>query len=176
MNASGSPEAEHQAYLCLGSNIDPAENLRKAVDLLRQRTHLLALSTCWETEAVGSSGPNFLNIGALIETRYGASPSGASPYGAAELKEQVLSPIENELGRVRSADKYAPRTIDLDITIFDGQILDPEIWRRVYMALIFAEMLPGLRNPESGETLGETARRLRAEHLAIPHPELAIAA
>ncbi len=166
MNASGSPETRHQAYLCLGSNIEPAQNLRQAIDRLRQRTRLLALSICWETAAVGSSGPNFLNIGALVET----------PLSAAELKEQVLAPIEKELGRVRSADKYAPRTIDLDITVFDGQVLDPEIWRRVYLALIFAEMLPNLRSPESGEPLPETARRLREKDLAIPHPEFAIAA
>ena len=150
------------AYLCLGSNIQPGENLHKAIDLLRQRTRLLALSTCWESAAVGSQGPNFLNIGALV----------ATPLDAAALKEQVLSPIEKRLGRVRSADKYAPRTMDIDITVFDGQVLDAEIWRRGYLALIFAEMLPGFQNPETGESLAETARRLQANSPAIPHSEM----
>ncbi len=152
-------EPNHLAYLCLGSNIEPIENLRKAIDLLRQRTHLLEISTCWESAAIGSPGPNFLNIGALV----------ATPLDAPALKEQVLRPIEKQLGRIRSADKYAPRTMDIDIIVFDGQVQDAEIWRRVYLALIFAEMLPGLRNPATGETLAETAQRLQEQNLAVPH-------
>ncbi len=162
MNASAPPEQKHQVYLCLGSNIDPVENLRKAIDLLGEYAVLLALSTCWESAAVGSKGPNFLNIGALVST----------PFDSNELREQVLRPIEKRLGRVRSADKYAPRTMDIDIVVFDGQVRDPEIWRRVYLALIFAEMLPDLRQPDSGETLEEIAQRLRASSMAISHPEL----
>jgi len=162
LNASTLPDSLHRAYLCLGSNINPAENLRKAVDLLGKRTQLLALSTCWESAAVGSDGPNFLNIGALV----------AMSLDAIGLKEQVLAPIENDLGRVRSADKYAPRTMDIDIILFDGLVLDPEIWRRVYVALIFAEMIPGLKHPDSGETLAEIAQRLRGKAIATPHPEL----
>ena len=162
MNASAPPEPDHQAYLCLGSNISPVENLLKAIDLLCQRAQLQALSTCWESAAVGSDGPNFFNIGALVVT----------PLDAANLKEQVLAPIENQLGRVRSADKYAPRTMDIDIVIFDGQVLDAEIWQRVYLALIFAEMTPGLMNPDSGETLARIAQRLMGTGTAVPHPEL----
>lgn len=73
---------------------------------------------------------------------------------------------------MRTADKYAPRTIDLDLTLFDEQVLDDELWRRVYMALIFSELLPDLRNPLTGETLVETAQRLRGQHLALAHPEI----
>ncbi len=162
MNTSADQTTDHQAGICLGSNIHPEENIRQAIHLLRQRTRLLALSTCWETAAVGSSGPNFLNIGACI----------ATPLDAASLKEQVLAPIEKQLGRVRTADKNAPRTIDLDITIFDGQVLDTELWRRVYLAIIFAELSPGLINPETGETLKAAAARLQKSGLAISHPEL----
>jgi 2-amino-4-hydroxy-6-hydroxymethyldihydropteridine diphosphokinase len=155
----------HLAYLCLGSNIQPVDNMRKAICLLGERTRLLALSTCWESPAVGSSGPNFMNLGALVRT----------PLNAPGLKEQILASIENELGRVRSADKYAPRTMDIDIVIFDGQVLDSEIWRRVYLALIFAEMLPDLRHPDTGETLAESAGRLPDKDKAVPHPELVFA-
>lgn len=162
MNASAPPENDHQAYLCLGSNIQSEENLRKAVKLLYQQTQLLAISTCWESAAVGSSGPDFLNLGVLART----------PLDAASLKNQVLAPIEAQLGRVRSADKYAPRTMDIDIVVFDGQVLDSEIWRRNYLALIFAEMLPDLRSPDTGETLAEIARRPAVRQNAIPHPEM----
>jgi 2-amino-4-hydroxy-6-hydroxymethyldihydropteridine diphosphokinase len=164
------PEAqpgEHIAYLSLGSNINPVENLKKAVALLRRRTRVLAVSTCWETEAVVSQPaqvkwPNFYNLGACV----------ATSWDAEALKTQVLRPIEQELGRVRGADKYAPRPIDLDIVVFDGQVIDAEIWERLYLALIFAEMLPGLRNPETGETPKDTAARLGPGRVAIPRPEI----
>ena len=167
MNGSEEVEHLHRAYLCLGSNIQPEHNIREAVRLLRERARVTKLSTCWETEAVRGastlpSAPNFLNIAALVETPL---PPGA-------LKEQLLDPIERELGRVRTADKYAPRTIDLDITLFDEQVLDPEIWRRVYLATIMSELLPELRHPESGERLEDLAHRLRESSPAIPRPEI----
>lgn len=161
-------QGEHIAYLSLGSNIDPVEHLRQAVGLLRERARLLALSTCWESEAVVAGQatqvkwPNFYNLGACI----------ATPLDQETLKMQVLRPIEHELGRVRGADKYAPRTIDLDIVVFDGQVVDAEIWRRLYLALIFAEMLPDLRNPDTGETSGQAATRLSPGKMAVRHPEI----
>jgi 2-amino-4-hydroxy-6-hydroxymethyldihydropteridine diphosphokinase len=162
LSAISPDESIHQAYLCLGSNINPAENMRRAVDLLQKRTQIQAISTCWETEAVGSPGPNFLNLGVKIQT----------PHPPQFLKEQVLLRIENELGRVRGADKYASRTIDLDISLFDGVILDPDLWKRVYLALIFAELAPGLSHPQTGESIDQCARRLLAACPATPHPEL----
>lgn len=170
MSASASPEALHNAYLCLGSNIHPAENLVKAVALLREYVPLRAFSTCWETEAVPAENspgrepqPNFLNAAVCVSTS----------LAPAELKTRVLAPIEQALGRVRTADKYAPRTIDLDITLYDRQVIDPDLWKRDYMLLIFSELLPDLTNPDTGETLREAAsRRLPAMRLAIPHPEI----
>ena len=44
-----------------------------------------------------------------------------------DLKKLVLHPIENKLGRVRTRDKYLPRTIDLDIIIFDSEVVDPNL-------------------------------------------------
>lgn len=162
MSAFEQAEVQHQAYLCLGSNIHPEENLRKAIELLRARTRVLALSNCWESEAIGANGPNFLNIGASILT----------PLDPEALKTRVLRPIENELGRVRSADKYAPRTMDLDITVFDGQVLDPELWRRAYLAVIFAELLPDLRHPETSESIEAVAERLKKGKKVVIRQEM----
>lgn len=163
MNASVNRERLHRAYLCLGSNIAPAENMRRAVNLLREQVHLLALSTCWETQAVTSAGspaaaPNFLNAAAYIET----------DLDPASLKAQVLAQIEQKLGRVRTDDKYAPRTIDLDIIIFDEQVIDAELWERPHLALPFSELLPGLRYAATGETLARVAERLRQGTAASP--------
>lgn len=58
----------------------------------------------------------------------------STPLSAEELKTQVISVIENRLGRVRTADKYAPRTIDLDIILFDEQVIDDNLWTRDFLA------------------------------------------
>jgi 2-amino-4-hydroxy-6-hydroxymethyldihydropteridine diphosphokinase len=167
LNGSVKPDPAHRAYISLGSNIRPEENLQKAVALLRRRAQLAALSVCYETLAVGSSGaagsgPHFLNMAACLIT----------PLNAAELKAQVLSPIEAQLGRVRSADKYAPRTIDLDIIVYDDRVLEPALWQQVFLALPLSELAPDLIDPDSGRTLREVAQELRGTAYAVSCPEI----
>ncbi|MBE0698215.1 MAG: 2-amino-4-hydroxy-6-hydroxymethyldihydropteridine diphosphokinase [Anaerolineaceae bacterium] len=153
MNDSTRPEESHLAYLSIGSNIHPQQNVARAVELLREHSPGLQLSAAYETTAVDSPGPNFINLAVCLPTS----------LDAAQLKQQVLAPIENQLGRMRTADKNAPRTIDLDIIIFDGEVVDGELWKRFYLAAPLAEILPGLKNPQTGESLRETAQRLRVE-------------
>ena len=154
----------HTAYLSLGSNINPVENLRKAVALLRMVGQVTQISSIWETEAVGSKGPNFLNTGLVYET----------PYSQVTLKDLVLHRIEVQLGRVRSADKNAPRPIDLDIVVFDGQVIDSELWSRLHIARPFAEIIPELVNPVTGLSLKDIADQLHCHGCAIPHPEISL--
>lgn len=51
--------ASHQAYISLGSNIQPRENLLEAMKQLREMVTVYTFSTIWETEAVGTTGPRF---------------------------------------------------------------------------------------------------------------------
>ena len=139
----------HQACLLLGSNIRPGENLALALELLGQNVTVIRRSSVWETLAVGSAGPDFLNLALLVET----------PLDAPDLKEKVLRPLETQLGRVRTADKNAPRPIALDIIIFDDRLLDPGLWRYAYRAVPVAELLPAYRSTR-GDTLGEVASEL----------------
>jgi 2-amino-4-hydroxy-6-hydroxymethyldihydropteridine diphosphokinase len=145
-----------RVVIALGSNIAPEANLREAVQRLAARVHLIAVSPVYETRPVGKTDqPNFLNAAALIETE----------YGAADLKSEVLGKIEQELGRVRTADKNAPRTIDLDITLYDDQILelggrhipDPYLLRYPHVAVPAADVAPADRHPETRQTLREIA-------------------
>jgi 2-amino-4-hydroxy-6-hydroxymethyldihydropteridine diphosphokinase len=150
------------AIILIGSNIDPVINVGKAIKILHSYVEILKFSTIYETEAVGSLGPNFLNLAVLLKT------SHDSDY----LKWKILRTIENELGRVRSSDKNAPRTIDLDITIFDGKIIDGNLWKRFFVAIPVAELCPDLKNPESGETLSVVSKALSQGQLVIPHLEI----
>ena len=152
----------HQVCLSLGSNIEPAENLCAAVALLREQTTVLAVSRAWRTAAVGMNGPDFLNAAALILTKLGRQA----------LKDQILRRIESQLGRVRSEDKYAPRTIDIDILVFDNQVVDPEIWTLAHLAQPVAELLPDLTEPASGETLDQIALRLVQKSSITPCPDM----
>lgn len=156
--------ASHQAYISLGSNIQPRENLLEAMKQLREMVTVYTFSTIWETEAVGTTGPRFLNTAAWIST----------PLSAEELKTQVISVIENRLGRVRTADKYAPRTIDLDIILFDEQVIDDNLWTRDFLALTIAELRPDLEQPGEGRTLNQIAQSLRQSSTATPLLDLSI--
>lgn len=152
----------HEAVLCLGSNIDPVVNMQRAVALLRNHIYVAALSTCVEAEAIGTVGPNFLNMAAMIET----------DLDAEAVKSQVIGAIEQALGRVRTADKYAPRTIDIDVIIFDGEVLDQTLWKRAYIAQTCGELMPRLTHPETGELIAQVAARLIERQMIVPRPDL----
>lgn len=148
-----------QVLISLGSNIEPERNLPEAVRRLARHCRLLAVSRVYETEPVGKTDQaNFLNAAVQLATY-------RTP---AALKEEVLLEIEKELGRVRTADKNAPRTIDLDISLFGDHVLelagrhipDPDILEFSHVARPLADLAPEFRHPETGQTLAEIAENL----------------
>lgn len=143
-----------KAVILLGSNIDPAQNLRRAVDMLRLVSSNARCSSIWRTRAVGSAGPDFLNMAVEIETDLEIDA----------LKFGVLRPIESKLGRVRTTDKNAPRTIDLDIVLSGDDVIDDEVWKLAHVAVPVAELVPDLRHPSNGERLRDTAARLQVQY------------
>ena len=152
----------HQAYLSLGSNIQPEKNLVTALELLQKYGRLEKISSAWESESVGAEGPNYLNACVLLVT----------PLSQLELKEQALLPIETELGRQRSADKFAPRTIDIDIVLFDGKSCDDKYWEQTFVVVPLAEIHPEYQNPLTPESITKTAARLRQEAWMEVHPKV----
>jgi 2-amino-4-hydroxy-6-hydroxymethyldihydropteridine diphosphokinase len=152
--------ADHTAWLLLGSNIHPEENLARSVMRLAGRATLEAVSSVWQSPpADGSAQPDYLN--AAVRIRTDRSPE--------DLLCAVVAPIERELGRERTADKFAARTIDIDLALFDDRtgafsgkpIPHPDILLRAHAALPLAEISPDLRHPVTGEPLAEIAARLR---------------
>lgn len=145
------------AVIALGSNIDKEQNLPHALALLGEQCEMVAVSSIYETVPVGlREQPNFHNAAVLVRT----------PLDAQTLKRDVLRSIEQALKRVRVADKNAPRTIDLDIVLFNAAILpelripDPDLLRFAHVAVPVAEIAPEMLHSETGEKLISIAERL----------------
>lgn len=143
----------NRVYLIIGSNIDPESNIPAAIKHLQDRQDLKIINTSsvWKTRPVGSQAGDFLNIAIFIET----------PLDNQDLKTQVLSVIENKMGRIRGEDKYAPRPIDLDIVIFNQSIVDFSLFKYDYLIFPFSELLPELISPEHGIDLKTLASSIR---------------
>jgi dihydroneopterin aldolase/2-amino-4-hydroxy-6-hydroxymethyldihydropteridine diphosphokinase len=156
----------HRVLVSLGSNIDPESNLPEAVARLAERCRLIAVSPAYRSQPVGRAEQSaFINGAVLVETR----------REAREFKSDVLRTIEDELGRVRTEDKNAPRTIDLDISLYEnavvdmdgGHIPDPNILQYAHVARPLADIAPEWRHPETGATLQQIARDVGTEGLTL---------
>ncbi|MDO8812539.1 MAG: 2-amino-4-hydroxy-6-hydroxymethyldihydropteridine diphosphokinase [Gallionella sp.] len=148
-----------RAFIGIGSNIEPEKNVKAAVCCLAQQTCVVGISTVYCTDALDRPEQSpYFNCVVEIETE-------APP---AEVKHALLRPIENSLGRKRSEDKYAPRTIDLDLIVYSDLAMDvedirlpePEILERPFLAIPLFELAPDLVLAGYGLRIGEVAARL----------------
>jgi 2-amino-4-hydroxy-6-hydroxymethyldihydropteridine diphosphokinase len=157
-----------RAYVGLGSNIDPDANLCAAVRLLAEREHVVAVSTFYRTEAIPRGGPAFINGVLALETR-------RRPLA---LQRDVLHDVETRLGRKRTADKNAPRTIDCDLLLYDDEVAhddglvlpSPDIEARAFIAIPLCELAPDLVLPDSRRRLMDVCASVP------PHPMAPLAA
>jgi 2-amino-4-hydroxy-6-hydroxymethyldihydropteridine diphosphokinase len=103
------------AFIAVGANLEPEKNIRAALLLLRQATKVTGSSTFYRTMPMGGGDqPPYFNGVWQIETNL-------SP---ADVKARLLLSVEQQLGRARTRDKFAPRTIDLDLVLYDDLVLD----------------------------------------------------
>jgi 2-amino-4-hydroxy-6-hydroxymethyldihydropteridine diphosphokinase len=156
----------NRAYLSLGSNLEAERHLPAAVALLGRFGRVRAVSTVWESPPLGfSDQPNFLNAVVLLET----------DLSAQALRDEAIAWVEAELGRVRTPNKNAPRTIDIDIMLFNDDILqvnrrripDPELLQRPFVAVPLAEIAPDYVHPETGQTMQDVARRFELQDASM---------
>ena len=152
-------------FVSLGSNIEPEQNLRAAVRLLREWCAVLAVSSAYRTAPQGySEQADFLNLAVKLTTAF--DPAG--------FKSKVIVRIEGELKRVRDPqNKNAPRTIDLDISLWGGSVIeygdkpwrvpDKDILRFAHVAIPLAEIAPEYVHPEDGRRLKDIAAQFDHE-------------
>jgi 2-amino-4-hydroxy-6-hydroxymethyldihydropteridine diphosphokinase len=155
------------AYIGLGSNLGDRENfIRSAVATLSETKYIKVtrVSDIIETTPLGSANqPQYLNTVAEIETTL-----------SAENLHKRLIDIEALLGRSRRENRraavtdWSPRTIDLDLLLFDGEVVKlpnlivphPQIHLRSFVLKGLCQLNPGLLHPVIRELVRVLAARL----------------
>jgi 2-amino-4-hydroxy-6-hydroxymethyldihydropteridine diphosphokinase len=107
-----------RAWLSLGSNQSPRRYLPRAIEDLRTSFGELTISPVYESEAVGFTGENFLNLVVGIYTNQ-----------SAQAVNQHLKAIEKRHGRLHSDHKFAARTLDIDLLTYGDQIIETDVMR-----------------------------------------------
>lgn len=139
-------------YLSLGSNINRERHIGAALDALANHFGALEISTVYESVAVGFEGDSFYNLVVGINSDL--------PVG--EITK-VLKRIEDCNGRDRSAPKFGPRSLDIDILTVDtlaGEVDGinlprNEVLKNAFVLQPLAELAAEMKHPLTGKTLGQ---------------------
>jgi 2-amino-4-hydroxy-6-hydroxymethyldihydropteridine diphosphokinase len=143
----------------LGGNLGDREGyLRSAIAALHPSIDRVRVSTFHDTAPVGvGAQPTFLNAAAV----------GDTSLSARALLDTLLR-IERDLGRERPFPG-APRTLDLDLILYDEMIIDeapslvvphPRFRERRFVLEPLSEIAPDWRDPVTGKTVEELLRSL----------------
>ncbi len=100
-----------RVFVSIGSNIQRYHHINNALNALQENFAPLTISPVYESEAVGFSGDNFLNLVVAFDT----------VLSVAALSD-VIHQIEDNNGRKRSGAKFSSRTLDIDILLFDNAV------------------------------------------------------
>jgi 2-amino-4-hydroxy-6-hydroxymethyldihydropteridine diphosphokinase len=131
-----------RSYLALGSNLgDRLAHLQRALDTLSNETHVVAVSSVYETDPVG--GPKqdaYLNAVVVIDT-------DLAPHALLALAQR----LECDAQRVRN-ERWGPRTLDVDILLYDDMRIDdenlviphPRMWERGFVLAPLRDVAPAL--------------------------------
>ena len=130
-------------YISLGTNISPEKHLKAGLVDLQQYFGPLQLSRVFESESVGFKGTNFLNMVAAADT----------DLSIAQVVT-TFKQIEQDNGRIRGGKKFSPRSLDIDLLLYDDVICDipvelprGEILFNAFVLWPLAELVPNLSHP-----------------------------
>ncbi|WP_312467757.1 2-amino-4-hydroxy-6-hydroxymethyldihydropteridine diphosphokinase [Pseudescherichia sp.] len=151
-----------RVYIALGSNLaSPLSQVTAAIDALGAipDSQIVAVSSFYRTPPLGPQDqPDYLNAAVALETSL-----------APEALLDHTQRIELNQGRVRKAERWGPRTLDLDIMLFGDEIIATprltvphyDMKNRGFMLWPLFEIAPELHFPD-GETLASVLARLGA--------------
>jgi 2-amino-4-hydroxy-6-hydroxymethyldihydropteridine diphosphokinase len=114
----------------IGSNIDAEKNIAQALNNLENEVTVIQISEMLKTKPIGIiDQPDFTNGAIRIETEKSLE----------ELRSS-LKMIETRMGRDRSLPKFGPRIIDLDILIWNNQVIDQDYFTRDFLRHLASEL------------------------------------
>ncbi len=139
----------HEFYIGIGSNLgDRQANILGALQRLRARAQITAVSSFYESKAAGGAdGPAYLNVAAALHSDLDA-----------QAFERFAREVELAVGRARSSVKLAARPIDIDLLVYDGAVVEPQLESRPFNLAPLAEIAPHLATAPAD---GEVRRRER---------------
>jgi len=138
-----------RVYISIGSNIERESHVRCALDALYEWFGELALSSVYESEAVGFDGEPFFNMVVGVQTHLSVGDLSAR-----------FKQLEADNGRRRNVPKFSGRTLDLDILTYDHEVgqIDGvelprgEILKNAFVLRPLAEIAPNERHPATGQS------------------------
>jgi len=146
-------------YISLGSNINREYHVKHGLTELAKHYGALTLSSLYESEAVGFSGSDFYNMVVRVETSQSIDEVATT-----------LRNIEFQYGREQQAKKFSPRTLDLDLLLFDDLILEQpaqiprhEITTNAFVLWPLAEIAPELEHPIIKKSFGSLWQQYNKE-------------
>jgi 2-amino-4-hydroxy-6-hydroxymethyldihydropteridine diphosphokinase len=148
--------------LLLGSNIDPEENINAAIRMIGAVFPIEKVSSVWRSHSIGYPGPDFLNLAVQV----------SSDFDLQYLKINIIQSIEESLGRIRESNKSAPRTIDIDVIVFHGVVVEERVWREPFIAVPISEILPSLTQKDTNTSLSSLAPKMLKKRWMKKHPSL----
>lgn len=139
------------AIIGVGSNIEPEINTAAAKEMLARRLRVISSSEFVRTEPVGyPNQEDFLNGSLLIETRFDLP-----------VLKNVLKEMERGLGRVSGENRHGPRKIDLDILVWNGEIVDSDVYEREFLRASIIELCPELEKALRGRGVRRAETEIR---------------
>lgn len=138
-----------EVYVSVGSNIEPRVHIRRGLKLVEERFGELKVSPVYRSAAVGFDGDDFLNLVIGFETE--ADPP---------MVTQALRCIEEHCGRDHTAPKFSDRSLDLDLILYDDEVIDTpglrlprgDILRYAFVLKPLADLAGDKAHPVTGET------------------------
>ncbi len=113
----------NEAIIGIGSNIEAEKNIPQMLEILKMKVEVLKVSTMIRTKPIGiENQADYTNGAVRIQTIYNYTQLNT-----------LLKNIEDEMGRDRSAPKFGPRCIDLDIVVWNGEIVDEDYYTRDFL-------------------------------------------
>ena len=157
-------DIDNDIFLLVGSNINKDKNIRHVYRSLHESCNVAAVSSVYETLPIGESG----NISDQ-ESYYNMAFHLRTPDSIHKIKQGVCLDIETSLKRKRGQDKFMPRTIDIDIVLFNDRIIsdssvnipDPDLINYAHSLVPLAEIAPNYIHPIEGVSLDSLAQSFK---------------